>query len=836
MSCAFFEGASNATIIAEEIADAIIGMKDAFILGTKALQPIRTIVDDLSSVVKGANKIMDTFHKALEIPQKVFSFLHPITFALDVTIKLPKSVKVTWGKTCGKVLWFRVCIPYPIVKIDYFDFNLEAIANLLEKLKEILYRIPGLGKIYEGVENLVETFLQKLFPFHIRLPLPKLDLGIDRFKEEVHRMGDEFLDKLMQLDADLFSSFTETFFRVDFFGEMMRALRLDELQMPDIFNLVGLLPEGCEDIMCVISEVPPFEYVKGTSFSKIEESAENAIETVSDSVNSMITAIVNLGDGIGECRSYKAISLPFVDAFLGDLGLTNCPQLSTINVCDDFGFNLQPINDIFVSVSAVFRSMLSDIDGNDASRELIISRTADDEKGVPRSLASSAFWDKLASALGSSALAIPVDAAFLKLVPLEVMASFPRKGRDWFGYFTLTRKLSKYSYNSNKSKALAKAGSKEKTSRLRKVFEDPALSFVSIKIRPDFFLELTNFTPFNGGKLVDGSPYFVFGAAVDIFIGTSTGSALFNRIDALKGTIDNVHSWSGCFEGDIDIVKGGAKFNELLIKDRYAAQYLREKELQGTRFADEAERDRIEACRKIADTINNAVFVRWGEWKRTSSSMEDASNEIDWLISKISSNEFNDNSQRKRFEDSISDLTYHLGKLKRDLENHLTSGQKLGIGLLQAKTDTLKSVSFDSVAKKIFFTFLHIFIKAAGQRRLMDQCQWIHGPEFTIFGIFTFYIKFCEEGFEQVFEWGFDITDTEEFVKFLTRFRRSENVRQFKCVWPAYFLPKKEEREWLETQKDFCDGTSYPISRFKLFQQTPFQFTYKVQRRLQIPT
>ena len=59
MFCSFMEGQSAANAIAEDIATAIIAVKDAFAVATKGLDPIQDFVDDVAVIGRKSQKVCE---------------------------------------------------------------------------------------------------------------------------------------------------------------------------------------------------------------------------------------------------------------------------------------------------------------------------------------------------------------------------------------------------------------------------------------------------------------------------------------------------------------------------------------------------------------------------------------------------------------------------------------------------------------------------------------------------------------------------------------------------------------------------------------------------------
>lgn len=57
MFCSFMEGQSAASAIADDMATAIIAVKDAFAIATKGLDPIQDIVDDVAVIGRKSQKV-----------------------------------------------------------------------------------------------------------------------------------------------------------------------------------------------------------------------------------------------------------------------------------------------------------------------------------------------------------------------------------------------------------------------------------------------------------------------------------------------------------------------------------------------------------------------------------------------------------------------------------------------------------------------------------------------------------------------------------------------------------------------------------------------------------
>ena len=323
-----------------------------------------------------------------------------------------------WVKTnaCIKIPFVKkpVCLYKPVFEITEDGFGLEDIGELLEKLRNLLLGIPGIGDLYRVVEKGIDIILQKLFPLNIQLPLPKLDFPADSFKEKIEQMSETLFDRFTQLDFDLYGDLFLSIFQVDFLEDMMSKIPTEELGMPDIFDLESLVPDDCEDFTCVIPNVTGFEYLNGIDLSQLESSTEKVLEASEATLDTFVDALGEVVEGIGDCTEYTPYPIPFLDSFAAAMGLEDCPGLSSIDICSGYSSSLD-----FPSIGGSITSSLSSL-FSDLSGELNLNISDALSGGNNRRLSPIATLD--------SPLVFPIDLIVQQFAPINVLASFSKGG------------------------------------------------------------------------------------------------------------------------------------------------------------------------------------------------------------------------------------------------------------------------------------------------------------------------------------------------------------------------------------------------------------------------
>ena len=424
-------------------------------------------------------------------------------------MKIPKDVKISWEKNCFKKGFFKICLPpLPKVKIETFDFGLEEIGELLEKLRNILLGIPGLGELYQTVEKGVDLILQSLFPLNIQLPLPKLDFSTDSFNEKIEQMSEKLFDRFTQLDFDLYGDLFQSIFQVDFLGDMMSKIPTEELGMPDIFDLESLVPDDCDDFTCVIPNVAGFEYLNGIDLSQLENSAEKVLRASEATLDNFVDAFGEIIEGISDCTEYTPYPIPFLNSFAAAMGLEDCPQLSSINLCSSYSSSLN-FPSIGGSIASSLSSLFSDLSGD-------LNLNINDALSVGNNRRLSAI------ATLNSPLVIPIDTIITQFVPIDVLLSASRGG--YFAWARVNAKVGKSDRADREVKleceSAKKANSKDAKkicaeSGIKKVFDDPSFSALNIYFKPEVSVKLLLFYPmlprlFRVPHLILGLPLFRF--------------------------------------------------------------------------------------------------------------------------------------------------------------------------------------------------------------------------------------------------------------------------------------------------------------------------------------
>ena len=337
----------------------------------------------------------------------------------------------------------------------------------MERLRNILLGIPGVGELYKTIEKGVDIVLAKLFPLNIQLPLPKLDFGVDVFQEKIEQMSQKLFDRFTQLEFDLFGDLFLSLFQVDFLGDMMSKIPMAELGMPDLFDLESLLPEDCDDFMCVLPNVAGFEYLNGISLSQLENSAQKVLETSEAMLDSFFDSFGKIADGIGDCIEYTLYPIPLLDLYAAAMGLEDCPELSSINLCSAYSFD----------ASLDFR----DIGGDIASSLLSLFRELSDELNLNITGVSSSGGRALSPVeTVKSPILIPIDATVTRFVPIDILLSFSTGGSFAWVRLGKTQGVDSRPQKKAKEKKLSLLGKE-----IGNVFDDPTFSALSIYFKPE---------------------------------------------------------------------------------------------------------------------------------------------------------------------------------------------------------------------------------------------------------------------------------------------------------------------------------------------------------------
>lgn len=213
-------------------------------------------------------------------------------------------------------------------------------------------------------------------------------------------------------------------------------------------------------------------------------------------------------EGISDCTEYTPYPIPFLNSFAAAMGLEDCPQLSSINLCSSYSSSLN-FPSIGGSIASSLSSLFSDLSGD-------LNLNINDALSVGNNRRLSAI------ATLNSPLVIPIDTIITQFVPIDVLLSASRGG--YFAWARVNAKVGKSDRADREVKleceSAKKANSKDAKkicaeSGIKKVFDDPSFSALNIYFKPEVSVKLLLFYPmlprlFRVPHLILGLPLFRF--------------------------------------------------------------------------------------------------------------------------------------------------------------------------------------------------------------------------------------------------------------------------------------------------------------------------------------
>ncbi len=133
----------------------------------------------------------------------------------------------------------------------------------------------------------------------------------------------------------------------------------DALNIPFLSSLQDLIPSTCTDLNCVSSSLGMD--INLTDLIEVSERLQSLLESKIDTFTSLI---VDLIDGLGECKSLQEVQLrnvPGLDpnalTMIETVGLSNCE----VPVCTEFEIDIAVLKRVSIQLAALWQSLIADL-------------------------------------------------------------------------------------------------------------------------------------------------------------------------------------------------------------------------------------------------------------------------------------------------------------------------------------------------------------------------------------------------------------------------------------------------------------------------------------------